>query len=145
MFISCGFRQHLFTWSIYFCKKAPFQKCHECRTCVVIIGFEHLFAHSKNTSKKNKLKSIKSSHPEDCALKCLQENLNPFLAKIPILLYCPYCPYNLLCCRTLESIDINDENNDTGKFVKPLIFYDIAKSYKKCLDSVFLTAEIRTD
>lgn len=62
-----------------------------------------------------------------------------------VLFYCPYCPYNLLCCRTLESVDINDENNDIGKFVKPLIFYDIAKSYKKCLDSVFLTAEIRTD
>ena len=71
----------------------------------------------KTPQKKNKLKSIKSSHPEDCALKCLQENLNPFLAKIPILLYCPYCPYKLLCCRTLESIDIN-ENTDTGKFVK---------------------------
>ena len=62
-----------------------------------------------------------------------------------VFLYCPYCPYNLLCCRTLESIDINDENNDIGKFVKPLIFYNIVKSYKKCLDSVFLTAEIRTD
>ena len=99
-----------------FAKKLHFRSAMNV-ALVFIIGFEHLFAHSKNTSKKNKLKSIKSSHPEDCALKCLQENLNPFLAKIPILLYCPYCPYKLLCCRTLESIDIN-ENTDTGKFVK---------------------------